>query len=87
MSYLSELEHSQIAQEIENALKAPAPAAAPMAAAALPSGADAKTFFCQNWGTVRTVLSLLKGFVPGPVGVAIDLAIKGGDAAQKVICH
>lgn len=47
---------------------------------------SAKELFCNNWDMVKKVLEFLATVAPGSVGVIINLVIRAGDAAKKVIC-
>lgn len=59
----------------------------PETVGAMAAGIDPKKLFCENWGTVRTVLEVLKTLVPGAVGVIIGVVIKAGNAAHSAICN
>ncbi|MBV8686731.1 MAG: hypothetical protein JOZ90_03695 [Alphaproteobacteria bacterium] len=49
-------------------------------------GLDPKAFFCSNWESIKAVLQFLKKFLPALLRPVIDLIIKAGDAAHRVIC-
>ncbi len=76
----------RISRAITDALSSDAPAAAAPAAGVAAAGVDPKELFCQNWDTVKGVLSFLRTVAPAFLKPIIDIVIKAGDAVKATIC-
>ncbi|HEY8698316.1 MAG TPA: hypothetical protein VIM02_11920 [Rhizomicrobium sp.] len=50
------------------------------------TGGDAKSIFCKDWPTAKSVLQALQAVVPQPGPIIIGLVIAAGDAAYQRLC-
>lgn len=87
------MSQSLTTSELESARQAVArawaagPAAGPAPEAAVAAEAiNGKDLFCNNWDTVKQVLSFLQTIVPPPGNWIVSLIVSAGNAVQPTIC-
>lgn len=83
------MSQSLTTSELESARQAVARAwaAGPAPEAAVAAEAiNGKDLFCNNWDTVKQVLSFLQTIVPPPGNWIVSLIVSAGNAVQPTIC-